>query len=504
MRTAAALAACALLRATGAPAQAPLTLDDVVRVTLASSAEVRSGEWAVRAQQGALEQARGAFDPQLFARVTTDREKVVSPTQQDPLRLALSDRLAYALGLDRRFRSGLVVSPQLSFTRDDPSALAARNAATASLELALPLLRGRGGGLTAAGERAAATTHRAATHDLRHRRAQSVLRAVGAYWQYAAALRRLAVLRGAEERARRLVDETRTLIAADARPAVDSITVTANLAAKRATRIAGEQGVIAARRSLGLAMGVSADALRALPLPDTLLPPLRPGPDAGPADPAPAVERALRQRADLAAARTRRDAAQGLLRGARRELLPQLDVGVRLGYTGIEGGGELGKLVSPFSNQHGGYFAQLQLSYGLPVGNRLAAGQALQSDAADRQAELAVAELARAIELDAAAAVETLRSALAQLEQSAEAVRLYAAALEGETRKLRLGTSTLFDVIYAEDALTGATLGEIEGRQRALEALAQLRFETGELVAGEAGDRAPVPPLVSWEGAAPR
>jgi outer membrane protein TolC len=121
----------------------------------------------------------------------------------------------------------------------------------------------------------------------------------------------------------------------------------------------------------------------------------------------------------------------------------------------------------------------------MPVRNRAAEGAVLLQGAAARQAALALAELTRGVQLDVLAAAETFRGAREELALAAEAVSLHAQALEGEKSKFRLGTSTLFDVLFAEDALTGATVAEIGARQRLAAALARLRFLSGALADGD-------------------
>lgn len=469
--------------ASAAPAQARLTLEEVVRATLVSSAEVRAAEAGVRRQEGVARQAAGAFDARLLTTVAAER--VEDPTAGSGGTAAAATRgMEYGVGIDRRFRSGIVVAPQLTVSRaETPGGDALpRSLATASLDVLLPLGRGRGGGLPTARERAATDSRRAGEAELAQRRAESVLRSVEAYWGYLAAVKRLEVQRGAEERAERLVEETRKLVEADQRPPADLVRVQASLASLRAARLAGEQGLTAARGELGLAMGTPPAALAALPAPATPFPaPADPAAGALPT-PAQVAAEALRVRPDLAALRARRDAARTLLRGARTELRPRLDLTVRVGYTGVEEGGALGGMLPPLAGR-GGVHAGVELSSGLALGNREAEGLALQSAAEEEDVAGAERELERRIALQAATAVETLRRSGAELGQAVEAARLHSAAVENERRRFQLGSATLFDVLYAEDGLTSATLARFEGELRHAVALARLRAAAGSLAA---------------------
>ncbi|HEY0014960.1 MAG TPA: TolC family protein [Longimicrobium sp.] len=481
-----------------AGAQRPdgLTLDEVLRTTLAANADIQSAAWEVERQAAGVRVAHGAFDPQVTATVSSRDERSPLFGAQDVPGIASTRTLTYGLGVDQPYRSGLVVSPSLAFSRLDAAGqgIGPRNQAVASLGVTLPLLRGRGGGLAVAGERASVMLHSASASALDYRRSAALLAAVEAYWSYAAAYARLDVLRQTEERTARIVAQTQTLVDADARPRVDLLPVQANLASRRAARISGERGLIGARQELGRAMGIAPAEVLRLPPPATAFP-RGPG-AAGIAADSGLVRQALRLRPDLEAARRQRDAARDLLAGYRGETRPRLDLSVTLGYQGLEAGGELGRLVSPFYSELGGMHTRLELTYGMPLRNRLAGGQALQGAAAERQAELAYAELRRQVELDAAAALETLRSSAAELAEFGEAARLHALTLESEQRRYQLGTSTIFDIIDAEEGLTSATLAEIEARARYAVSLARLRHTTGTLSAAGAAD---ADALTRWE-----
>ncbi|HEX6910983.1 MAG TPA: TolC family protein [Longimicrobium sp.] len=481
--------ACSLAAAAPAGAQqgGGLTLDEVLRTTLSANSTIQTATWEVERQAAGVRVARGSFDPQVSAAVSSDGERSPFYGAQNAPGIQPSSTLTYSLGMDQPFRSGLVVSPSLSFSRLDVvgQSLGPRNQGVATLGMTMPLLRGRGGGLAVAGERAAVMQHAASTATLDFRRSAAVLQAVEAYWGYVAAYARLEVLRQTEARSARILEQTQALVDADERPAVDLLPLRASLASRRASRISGERGLIGARQSLGRVMGIAAAEVMRLPPPSTTFPD---GPGAGAIQDAGFVERALRLRPDLEASRRQRDASRDLLAGYRGESRPRLDLSVTLGYQGLEAGEELGRLVSPFYSELGGMHTRVEVTYGMPLRNRLAGGLALQSAAAERQAALAYAELRRQVELDAAAALESLQRSAEELAQFGEAAQLHGLALESEQQRYRLGTSTIFDIINAEEALTAATLAEIEARTRYAVALARLRHETGTLLADGAVD----------------
>jgi len=481
-----------------------LTVRDVIEVTLARSANIALSELSAEAQAGALMQTAATFDPVVRATVLSSRRGTPLFGSGDTGPATKTEAASgYTAGVDWRLRSGIVLAPELSINRVGISTTPGMsfNTGVASLNMSVPLLRGRGGGMLAAAERAAAMQLTASLSDVSQTRAAGVLASVDAYWGYVAAFGALTVLRESEERADRLVQQTRTLIAADERPAADSIAVVATLAARRAARLSGEDAVSAARQALAQTMGIPAGQLASLPAPVDVFP-VTPDSAALTAWPSDSVwvSRALARRPDLAAARLRSAAAREIRRGAQREVRWQVDFNAGVGYTGIETGSRFGQYFSPLRSDQRGFQTQFGFAYGLPLLNQAAEGQLERSGAADRQAAIAAEELARTIALSVVTSVETLRRAAMQLRLSETAVHLFTAALGHEREKFRLGTTTLFDLLTAEDNLTSAQLGLTSARRRAAAAIAQLRFATGALRGSPECDTAALKRLTTLDG----
>jgi outer membrane protein TolC len=386
----------------------------------------------------------------------------------------------------------MMVSPEVSLTQLQPSTAAGlvTNRAAASLSVLMPLLRNRGGGMARASERSAEGEYDATLLDLRYTIASGVYDAVVAYWGYLAAAKRLEVYAGSEQRAARMVEETRALVRAEERTAADLQQVRANLATKRVTRISAEQSLIEARQQLGLAMGVPAEAIMTLALPSTEFPALRWDTSRAPPT-ARWVTDAIGHRADLAAAARRREAAQVTLDASQRDVRPQLDLSATIGYAGLERGTGVDQFFAPLAHNRSGLNSSVQLGYQFPITSAAARGRALQAASAYEQRRIAYDDLSRRISAGVAVAAEALRHSLLGLKESEDAVTLSRATVESEKRKLQLGMSTLFDVIQAEDALTNALLAEITGQRNYAVAIASLRFQIGTLVPLD-GDRAVV------------
>ena len=486
-----------------------VTLQAALEATLRHSTQLRLGERQVQIGLGALLTARAPFDARLTTSLSTMRENSIAPNATGAPTSALSSSITYAVAMPKQLRSGILINPQVGLTRLDVANVAGAltSRASVNLDILVPLLRDRGGAVTAAPERSAERGYEASILDARHAAAASILGTVSAYWNELAAEQRLDVYRSSERRAQQLVDDTRKLVEADERPAAEVKQLLANLALKRAARITGEQGSVEARQQLALAMGVYASGEPALPRAITHFPDIVVDEGgggradtvsggwadsvAGSRAATDAIADALHRRADLAALGARRAAAELQVAAERSDMRPRLDLAVGLGYEGLAADGGVDGALASFYRNVPGLNASVQLSYELPVARRAARGAVLQNSAAYDQAHIREAELVRQISSGVFVAGEALRHSRLALQASREAVTFSRQAVENEKRKFQLGMSTLFDVILAEDALTNARLGEIAGQHDYAIAIARLRYESGAIL-GTDGQRTEV------------
>jgi outer membrane protein TolC len=226
------------------------------------------------------------------------------------------------------------------------------------------------------------------------------------------------------------------------------------------------------------------DAIATLSLPATPFPTL-PDSDVASSDTtsiALRIAAAVQSRADVAAAREREDEARVLRDAARNSLKPGLDLAISVGYEGLELGRGVDQIFSPLYRNVSGLNLSVQLRYDYPLNNRRALGQELQNASAYAQQRITREDLVRRISTDVLVTTQALQHSKAGLLASRQAVTLSEQSVENEKQKFRLGMSTLFDVILAEDGLTNARLSEITSEQSYAAAIARLRFATGTLV----------------------
>src|SRR3954471_11082073 len=210
---AAALVACMASRdVQGQPASRGVALDDVLASALARNANVLVARTLSDASDGARVAAAKPFDLRLSALVKDNRSRTaISSTGSPALVAEPNHNLTSSLVVDRAFRAGpsLRSTMQLERLADGTSlSTASLNQTSASIDLTLPLLKGRGVGQAAAYERSARQAHDGSVLDERHEAAAVALAAALAYWDYLAAYRRLDIYRQSEERSARLAEET--------------------------------------------------------------------------------------------------------------------------------------------------------------------------------------------------------------------------------------------------------------------------------------------------------
>ncbi|HBL26862.1 MAG TPA: hypothetical protein DD490_08515 [Acidobacteria bacterium] len=469
-------------------AQVPSGLDlgSALRLTLENDPNIALVEARLAGAQGALLGAAGAFDPV----VTSEVKETASDTPQTESTSAELRSLESSLGLATRLRSGLTVTPSFRVHRtevpgsgEDPV-----NVGTLSFAFRQPLLQGRGRSVTAAGELAAEREVVAGTLDLEQTTAERVLAVALQYWTARARALDLEILEESEASARDLLATTRRLVEADQTPAAELVQLEANLAAKESARIGGQRSLFAARQSLGREIGLEPSRIAALPPPADPFPRIRPAEVPGAVEADRWIETALRRRADLRAARTRREAVEIRLHAATNALQPKLDLLFVPTWSGLVAGNGAADYLSALGRNVPGVGASLGVSLAWPTRNRTALGAQAETEAALRQSALRIDVLARNVGADVPSALDAVASGALQADKAAQAVALFERAVINEEKKLRAGTSTLLDLISQRDRLTSARQTEVAARLALAQALARLRFETGTLLAGSEGE----------------
>ena len=195
------------------------------------------------------------------------------------------------------------------------------------------------------------------------------------------------------------------------------------------------------------------------------------------------LDRALKQRADYLAAQNRRGQSEILEVAARNKLLPVLNLQVGGGYSAIRPGVSAGDyLIAPFSNVRGPNITG-GLTYTFPVGNHAARGVLEQDIAAVRQGDVHILQAAQGISQQLVVAVKGVRNAILRVRESRFEVDSSQASVDGAREKYRAGLGSVVEILQVEDVLNTALGDQVQAQLAYAQALTQLRFASGTLVA---------------------
>lgn len=440
--------------------------------------------------------AAAAFEPRLYGSVGSGQAESPLTVLQRPspdVGTASQGYQQYEVGVRRRYRSGLEVTPLVQMTRTSADGTESLTETTAGLAVAYPVLGGRKRNVDLAAEDAAARRVAAAGQERTRVEEVAAAEAAVAYWDYAGAIRVRDALAVSEGRAARLLADTEALVVADERPAADLVPLRADVARRRAARLGADQSVYDTRLRLGLAMGGTAEDAAALGLPADALPTVPPTVEV---DEAGLVAAALDARSDLRAVTLRYQAANREVSARLADRRPSVDVVFDAGYTALsEGSG------APYQYLPLGLGATRGGRFGVTLRvNRLGSGAAraaVERGRADQERiRIARDDLARRIRADIAGAVAELQSGSAEVVQTQAAVVLYEEAVHNERQRLRLGMGTLFDVQIVEERLANARTSTVRAEVRYAQALVRLHTSVGTFLSsgGATAEALGVPP----------
>jgi outer membrane protein len=468
-----------------------LRLLEAVQHTIAKQPNILLDEWQVKVNEGLWQIQRGTFNTTVSTSVSdtlTHTPLTRSVRASNGTSESVSRVTGYTMDISKEFRSGVELTPDitLSSTEDLSTNVHTTNFATVTFGIKIPLLRELGKAANAASEMSAKILTESSRYDLNYTTSQSILTTVNEYWNTVAAMDNLEIAEKAESRASYMLEQTKILVDAGEQPASDINKLSANLHGKTSTRINKTQGLFEARQTLGLAMGLRFDEIVATPLPsEPLL-------DVDDADlnkipiTQDIVDIGLKQRADLIALKKEQESAKVLMVGAHKNLKPQLDFDLDLGYTGltedVQRQRNTRQYASAINSREAGLNFSATFSLEWPVMNDFRRGTYLRRRALNEKAIIDTNNLTRQIVSNIVVAMSDVIQSAAELKKAHESVLVYHIAVQKERLKLKLGESTIIDLIDVDDRLTTAMQTEVSARLSYAKSLVQLRFETGTIL----------------------
>lgn len=478
--------------------QKGLTLLQAVGVTVSLQPNILLQREQVNNQAGVLRQNTGKFDLAVKGSIEKKVEKTpLTKDQQESFGNLITeydqDTLTGTVGLEKQFRTGIKIGPNMKVNRSGSNLdnffefnSTPENYSSFNFTLEIPLLKGFGQDVAGADEKAAGVNLEATRLDLTHTVSQSVLTTVQAYWSYLASKKKLDIYRESESSALQLVENLEQLVAAKENPVTDLVQAQASHAEKAALRISAEQQLLEAQKNLGLAMGLKSQEVLALPPPGDPYPEPPPGTTgAFEGNKEKYLQLAEKHRADLLALQEKEKAAQILLVAAQKNLKPELNAILGLGYGGLQESGNLKDYLNAVNHNTVGLNYSASLMFKYPLGNNAAEGSAAQKLARKRQAHIQSTDLDRKIRSNVLVTLEALSRYRAALKKAREAVAFYRRGYADENLRFRMGMSTIIDLITVQNRLSTAMVTEVDSQVDYANAVIRLRYETGTLLIKE-------------------
>ncbi len=411
------------------------------------------------------------------------------------------------LGLDLRYelplRNGAVVGPVLQLQgirsnfigKSENPAFGGKGVPTlyrgiAGLSLDMPLAKSGGVLSVTAQERSARLNYDAALATYVQTASEALFATATAYWNLAGTQEVLSLFERSTASQRRVGEISDALIEADEIPRVERSRIQARTLDAEAAAAQARENVASARVELARAIG-----LKVLDIGDAPLA----------ADPLPTAEDASRldmklvgslgdlaveNRADVKAEARKRDAADVLVRAARWDLKPQIDLSLQVGWAGVYEDPRFRATTTFYPEQYWkAYFNHftgpsifLSVHFQLPIGNDIARGRLVQAQATLDSADISTRNTERVVRSRAYELAGSVKGAAAEVAARQTSSRHQEEVIQTSQERYRAGELSLVDTIVTERSLTNALVDLVGARQILAQRIARLRFETGTLL----------------------
>lgn len=465
-----------------------LSINDVLLQTIENQWVIQTGELNVDTQLGLLQQATGAFNPELQASITSlFQQDINGPLggKTDSYGRVTSTNVS----LQKLSRIGTVYSVNYSNTNVlNPVTLPLEppylDTSTIGFSVTQPLLRNFLYSPTTIAEQTQYLEYESSRLQSVETIAESLAVTLTRYWDVVAAQKVLKARQGLEERLSLFASYAEALVAENQAGRASLHQPYANLATAVVNRIQAEQDLRAAYNALVLAMGNVPEGEGGVPCGMTFE--------------EPALPRELKEfdcscfesllcgihvkRPDLAALYLLEESASLALKSALNGLLPLLNVTTGVQFLTINGGPQPSGIYgsSGFNQAEKDYSVGLSLSY--PICNDIAKGFVRQQKAALGQARLNTDQQEAQVVTGFKTAFTFNNALVKELVKARFATEEFKAAAETEFLKLQVGLSSYFDVLNLQNDSLSAELQEIAVERLYLQNMVQLFLLSGNLV----------------------
>lgn len=461
-----------------------LTLERAIQNTLKLQADIIYSKLSSDASKSVYEGTRGPFDNTLTSRAEiastqTPYDGVEKKLYKKDLSTVKSQ--TYNIQLSKLTRSGVGVqaSANLLTSNDIAPDLNQPRESTPTIGVAINfpiydlLMENR----NTTNEKIALEKSKASLNDYFFQASTSVYQTVVNYWNYLASYEQLLIYKKSEQITQKMLLDFQKLVEKGERPRADSNQIKANLADKQARVVTGEKDLVSKGYELAKSMGV--------PYEDVELSPPKiqwvKANDPGKFVVDEFIQNAYEKRFDIKSTEIIMRSAELMLESSKRGLKPDLNV-YASAYASDKSPHVSGNVISNAGTFTAG------ISFTQPLENSSAKSDVIQKEIALRQMKLNLANVKRKAGIDVASSLNELKQSMRAYEYSLKTENLYQEALKVEGQKLKLGMSTVLDVINTHESYQNALASKIENLRIVAISLAGVVYDTGEMLSVD-GDK---------------
>ncbi|HYL65326.1 MAG TPA: TolC family protein [Candidatus Methylomirabilis sp.] len=474
-----------------------LSLDDAIRLALANNTDIKLNHTQIESANNGVHRSYQPFDPLLTSSFNDQRAKSPAFTQLSGA--AVTDTLSQTtqFNYQETFLTGTNFQSSFNaFKQSTNSSFVFINPSISTFlqfTVTQPLLRNRGLFPNRAPILIAQKNLKQAQASFQAEVNDTVLQAIGQYWNVILARENLGVQKKSLDEAQKSYDHDKKALSLGALPPLDIYRSESQVASRRVGVIQAEYALKQAEDQLRHVVGADLDErIRALDIQLTENP--EPGTDLLNIDIATALSHALANRPEFEALRQQISSDEMNVRLAHNNLQPNLQLSGFYAGNGL-GGDEFNTAVPPQLIAAGGlgtsldqlfhfnsptYGASLNLT--LPIKNHAAEaslGDALVSRKRDQYQER---QTKQNITLETTNAVHMLEVSKLSIEAAKVALDLAEKNLHAEERKYELGVDTIFFVLEAQTELAQAEQSLVQAQINYQLSVAAVDHATGDLL----------------------
>ncbi len=471
--------------AEAAPAESPasstplsLSVADAMLLALENNSELAVERLSPDIQRTFEDEEAAAFDPVLSAGASHDRRRSERLSRAATgTESAVSETNSADLALSKSLPSGTEVALETGTYQTTSSLASTRlNTARVGLSLTQSLLRGFGPEANLASLRQARLATLSSDYELRGFTENLVADVEKKYWDYSLALREIEIFTQSLDVATQALGEIEERINIGDLAEIELAAGQAEVARRREALINANGNRDLARLQLLRLISPDVPGMwdRDVALSDV------PSPEPVPLDDvADSVALAMRLRPDMNQARLGIEQGDLELVKTKNGLLPRLELFLSLGVTGYA---DSFRPAADDITSDDTYDTLVRLDFEYPISNRAPRARHERSSLDLARSRLALANLARLVELDVRSACIEASRAAEQLSATAATRRFQEETLRGETEKFRVGKSTAFLVAQAQRDLLLSQIVEVRVIVNYRKALVELYRLDGSLL----------------------